>query len=306
MTTRMTALLALLAVVLLAACATRNVETRILNDSGVEVFLCHRLEGGQEVERGYAHPLTIPAERLSIILSRIEVESDQSSGFLGRKTTTERREAIAAPLLEPVSLALAEALAQAGPNQEIALRAVDQKRRIGVFVRKFATGFTAFAKDDALHLKFSFVDWEVPVVDDVEENQTLPKPGDPLMALQVLPGRDMQVIGSREVAVRWRSASFDYPESQLSERRSPPERHPEPESPRKPAAKQPAPEAVGSEPALPPHLSSETLGELADLKQAREEGEISESYYQRQREKLLKRGVSSSVRDTRSSTSAWM
>jgi hypothetical protein len=99
----------------------------------------------------------------------------------------------------------------------------------------------------------------------------------------------MQAIGSREVAVRWRSASFDYPESQLSERRSPPERQPEPGSPHKPAAKQPAPEAVGSEPALPTHLSSETLGELTDLEQARENGEISESYYQRQREKLLRR-----------------
>jgi hypothetical protein len=268
----MASLSVLLAALLLTACATRSVETRIFHASGVEVFLRHRLDGGQEVARDYTHPVTISAERLSVILSQIEVESDRREGILGRKTVRQRQSAIPTPLLAPVAGALAKALAQAGPNQEIALRAIHQRRKMGVLLRKFATGFTAFAKPDALHLNFAFVDWELPLVDDDEEEEALPMPGSGalVMAVHVLPSPDMQRLGSREVAVDWRSPAFDHPESRVGGHRPPPEKH--------------------SEPLRPLQLSSETLRELADLEQARENGEISESYYRRQREKLLRRG----------------
>jgi hypothetical protein len=289
----MASLSVLLAALLLTACATRSVETRILNVSGVEVFLRHRLDGGQEVARDYTHPVTISAERLSVILSQIEIESDRREGILGRKTVRQRQTAIPTPLLATVAGALAKALAQAGPNQEIALRAIHKRRKLGVLQREFATGFTAFANPDGLHLNFAFVDWEVPLVDEEEEEEeALPMPGsgELVMAVHVLPSPDMQRIGSREVAVDWRSPVFDHPESRMSEHRSAPERRPEAVQPPRPAAKQPPAEAVVSEPALPLQLSSETLRELADLEEARESGEVSESYYRRQREKLLSRG----------------
>ena len=175
----------------LSGCGTRTVETRIIDRSGIEVFLRHRLEGGVEVARGYAHPLQISPERLAAILSKIDMESEVRSGALRLKKEKRRRPAIEAQLLEPMTTALVEALAQADPNQEVVVRAVWRGARLGIFVRRFVTSFTAFAEGDELHLDFALVDWQVPIRDeDSEEDESLPMPqrGEQAMPFRILPG----------------------------------------------------------------------------------------------------------------------
>jgi hypothetical protein len=103
------------------------------------------------------------------------------------------------------------------------------------------------------------------------------------MEFRALPGPATRVAGPQLLAVSWRDPIFDLSDTAGAE--------PEPALP------SPEPPAVSEEPrpaedratdsGLPPNLDSATLRELADLEEARERGEISESYYSRQRQKLL-------------------
>lgn len=267
------------------ACATRTVDTKIIDRDGIDVFLRHRLERGEEVERGFAHPAEISPDRLTLILATTEVERSAREGLLRRKVSR-REAAFEDELVEPLAAAVSEALTKANSKQEVAVRAVSSERRLAVFVRKFVTSFITYAEDDTLYLDLSRLHWEIPK-DAEDEKPPMPKRGEKVMDFRLLPGPGMRAAGPQLLAVSWRDPAFDLDASETPQ--------PESEAPgAQPVAssEEPGSDVEGaSSSELPPHLDSATLRELADLEEARERGEIAESYYQRQRQKLLAGGT---------------
>jgi hypothetical protein len=281
-------LLALVALVMsvgpLAACATRTIDDKVIDRTGLEVFLRHRREKGVDLDRGFAHPKEISSRRLAHILSALDVEMSRRKGALSLKKVEERRAAVDEELLDPVAGALSEAFGLANSTQEIVVRAVHRDRRFLLFTRKFVTSFIAFMQDDELHLDFSLVHWEVPKAE--EENLPMPHRGDQAMKFRLIPSEAMRSAGLQAVAVSWSDPFFDRPRTMRRTSSGEAERrtvimddH---------AATPEADEATE----LPPGLSADTLRELAELEEARQQGEITESYYQREREKLLERAGS--------------
>jgi hypothetical protein len=264
----------------LSACATRTIDDKVIDRDGIQVFLRHRREQGEEVERGFAHPARISSQRLARILSSVEVQDSLRKGLLRKKVTT-RRAAFEEGRVGPLAEALSETFGQANSTHEIVLLSVRTERRYVVFARRFVTSFIAFIEGDALYLDLSRLRWEIPK-DQEDERLPMPKRGDRVMSFRALPGPAARSAGPQLLAISWRDPVFEGLEAaQLEIASEPPEPAETPEKPRPELEHSSASE-------LPSNLSGATLRELADLEKAREQGEISESYYRRRREKLLR------------------
>lgn len=261
------ALLLLAFPLLLSGCITHTVTTRFYDNGAIRVFFRHQERSGDEIPRGYDHPATVSPERLAHVLALVDVETREDK-------TEVRRPAVASELLLPVAELLSGALAEASPNQEIAVVAVRKERRLGIFHRKYLTSFVAYMKDDSLFIHLSRVEWEVPKNDEDD----LPEPhiGDRVMPFRALPARAMSSVGTQELAVRWRDPVFGEP---LARRGDEVRR-------RTVLMDSPIPQDERTAP-LPEGLSPETLRDLADLEEARQRGDITEHDYWTQREKLL-------------------
>jgi hypothetical protein len=254
------------------ACITRNVDVDIKDSHDVQVFLRSQVRGGETIERGFAHPKTISAERLAHILALVDVKT-------GDHTVEERKSAIATSLLEPISRALSDALSQANSNQQIGVMGIERKRRLGVFTRKFLTSFIAFVKGDDLFLDFSRVEWEIPK----NREDRLPKPelGGREMEFQVAGSQHMQRTTPQTLAVDWSDPLFASPLGMRSDRGEVRRRTVLMETP----GLRTKDDEVED---LPPGLSPEALRELADLEEARQQGEITEAEYDERRDSILK------------------
>jgi hypothetical protein len=263
----------------LSACATRTIDDKVIDRDGIQVFLRHRREQGEDVERGFAHPAQISSQRLARILSSVEVEESLRKGLLRKKVTTQRA-AFEEDRVEPLAEALSEVFGQANSTQEIILLSVSTERRYVVFARRFVTSFITFIEGDELYLDLSRLRWEIPK-DQEDERLPMPKRDDRAMSFRALPGPAVRSAGPQLLAIAWHDPIFEGLEaaqpkiaSEPAAAESPDKPHPEPE---------PSPTSE-----LPSNLSSATLRELVDLEKAREQGEITESYYQRRRDKLLR------------------
>jgi len=264
----------------LSACATRTLDDKVIDRDGIQVFLRHRREHGEDVERGFAHPAQISSQRLARILSSVEVEESLRKGLLRKKVTTQRT-AFEEDRVEPLAEALSEALGQASSMHEIVLLSVLVERRYVVFARRFVTSFIAFIEGDELYLDLSRLHWEIPK-DQEDERLPMPKRGDRVMSFRVLPGPAARLAGPQLLAISWHDPIFEGLEpAQPKIAREPAKPVETPEKPHPELEPSSASE-------LPSNLSSAKLRELADLEKAREQGEITESYYQRRRDKLLR------------------
>ena len=144
------------------------------------------------------------------------------------------------------------------------------------------TSFIAFIEGDELYLDLSRLHWEIPKAEE-DDRLPMPKRGERIMSFRALPGPAARLASTdpQLLAISWHDPVFEGLEL------APPEIAREPAKPVE-TPEEPLPEPERSSTSeLPSDLSSATLRDLADLEKAREQGEITESYYQRRREKLL-------------------
>lgn len=288
---------ALVAAFASTACSTRNVDDRIINRYGLDVYLrSEKKIFGPTIARGFDHPSDIEVARLRRILGSIEIERKE-----GARTVL--GPAVAAELLEPVSAGVAEAFRRADPDQEIVVMALRKQMQKFIFDRKYLTSFVAFMKDDELYLYFSRSDWEL----DEKRKGPLPLPNveDPQQKFRMVSSRYIEGAGRGGVKVDWRNAVFsDYAgdpgagsaagaASTASE---------SDDGAASSAAEPGQTKSVlmearpGELPPLAPltaeqfeRLSPDDMRRLADLEDARKAGELKEEQYRIERARILER-----------------
>ena len=231
---------------------------------------------GRTVEKGFDHPMTIAPVRLSHVLSRIDLQPP--GGLLSREESTEREPVIPLELLETVSAGLSEALAAAGPDQEVVVMAVLETKRWGVFDHDYLTSFVAYIRDERLFLHFNHVGWEIPKSRD--DRVPEPRAGRHPQRFRLYPGTALTLVDQHSLAIDWRDAVFAEasrvrvgPGGELQRREILMETPPDELQP------------VRNQ--LPDTLSPEQLRALADLEEARREGRITEAVYRTRRAEIL-------------------
>ncbi len=272
-------LLVLVLALACSACSTTRVQRQsVVQMGGIEAFLRSYKTGGEVVERGFNHPAPIAAARLAHILSFMDVE-------IGEGKKRQRIPAVDPAIIYEVGDALEQALDEADPNQEAVVMALRKERRLGIFHAKFLTSFIAYVKGDLLTLHFGHANWEVPKIDQGQDDLPEPREDRQLMRFRVLPDPALTLLGPQTVAVDWRSDTFRDPSRiQLS---------PSGEVRRRTVLMEE--EAPTGEEAAPEgtirldDLTPEKLRELADLEEQRRAGELTEAEYQRRRLEILKR-----------------
>ncbi|MBW2271519.1 MAG: hypothetical protein JRH16_23465 [Deltaproteobacteria bacterium] len=277
----------LLAAHVASGCATRTSTKQVVDHYDLAMKLRSEKSWlGREVERGFDHPVSISTERLVHILDAAEVDMPKGDD----STIRERRAAIPPELVPTIAEQLGLVLQQAGPNQQISVLALRKQRQHGLFHRKFLTSFTAYVKDEQLHLLFSRIDWKTK---DEQKGVTRgnrgrlpePTPGKQQMKFSAVHNHLYQPAGAQGVAVDWSDPIFGsavyLPGSAGGDGR------------RKniiaeeaiPADEQPVntPSARELE-----GLSADALRRLADLEEQRAAGAITEPEYVNQRSDILK------------------
>ena len=268
-----TALLALAAGALLVSLTgcTRTVRTTVKDGAQLKVVLRHTVQNMASVERGYEHPRTVSSQRLMHIIGAIDVEVTEGA-------KRERHRAVHPELLQPIAQALVDAFEQADSTQQVAVQAVRKQHRLGIFHKKFLTSFTAFFREDRLHIHFSRIEWEIPK--DRENRLPEPDPNEKQMAFRTIGARNIASAGSQGVAVRWRANLFANPVRSNSEAGGDMGR-------RTLLMESPVPAEELEDGVDPVELEADALRAIADLKEQRRAGAITESEYQRRLEELL-------------------
>jgi hypothetical protein len=205
-------LLACLILALLPACATRTVSTTVINQQGLEIRLRSEKPtlGFKTLPRGFNQPIKISPARLQAILSGIQVDERPSR----KSTIRERRFAISRKLLPKIADGLAEAYAEAGPNQEIVVLALEKRMHNFVFTRKFLTSFVTWVEGDEMVVDLSRLGWEANekrAKDKMEPARyDLPTPivGEIVMPFNTVEDGPYHASGPQGVKVSWRDSYF--------------------------------------------------------------------------------------------------
>lgn len=267
-----------LGLALTSGCATRAKRHSIIDKTGMQVDLVRYVKGFRTEPQGFEHPAIISPERLVHILGAVEIETREKDG------STIRQPGIHAELVEPVAAALSEALREAGPDQEVGLKAIRKERNLGIFHTKYLTSLLAYVKDGFLYLQLHRADWEIP---QAKEEKPLPEPirDTRPMDYRVVSGEFLYFAGPQTLEIAWNNDVFrsDYhlPGSTGGEKRR-----------REVLFESPIPQterkaADGADVSLDA-LTSEQLRALADLEDDRRSGRITEQAYQRARRELLR------------------
>lgn len=271
------AALALLLALAAAGCRT-PVKEDVFREGGVEAFLRadKRWQLGSVVEKDFDHPITISPVRVAHILSRIDA-----------RLTGKREPAIATDMLFPIAEGISRALARASADQEVVVMAKRTTRRFGVFDHDYLTSLIAYVRGEQLFIHLARIEWEVP--QRQREKPPQPYVGEHRMSFRVYPSEAMDLVDSQSVAVIWRDDVFAKPtrtkmlptgkvvrKTILLE--SSEEELPVAETPLEPDA--------GAAP-VPAGLTPEQLRALADLEEARRDGEITEAEYSAGRQEIL-------------------
>lgn len=268
--------LACLAGVAATGCMTKQLKTPIYDKNNVQVFLRQDTRSGKPVDQGYSHPVTIAPVRVTNILARIEVRSED-----GDEQENLRQPAIPTGVLYSMGEGISQALAKADSSQQVVVMAVERRKSLKVFTNDYLTSLIVWVKDDRLFVHLG-------QVGAVLSRDPRDKPREPQLDVvegkkRVLGGDGFTTAGPRLVAADWRSNVFKdisairiRPGGGVVRRTILLEEAPEDE-----AASQPGP-------APPPEgLSPEALRALADLEETRRRGELSETDYQEKRREIL-------------------
>ncbi|CAG0957026.1 hypothetical protein MYXO_00543 [Myxococcaceae bacterium] len=242
--------------------------------------------GGVET-KGYDHPSTISGTRLAHILSRIDIRTDDADA-------NSRKPGIPAELVYELGEKLSNALAKATPDQEVVIVAARRERSLGVFTHDYITSFSAFVKGDTLHIRLYHLDWHQPQGGEAAKVDD-PQPDRQVMKFRVVPGQSMIPEGTQGLAVSWRDPIFRSPtavrvtpegkivrRTVLMESEAPPEDG---------LDETPLPSVTSGD------LSPDQLRALADLEEARRDGEVNEGEYQTRRARILRGEVSAPPKD---------
>jgi hypothetical protein len=259
------------------------VRRTVVEDSGVAIILRGKQKGGVPIDQGYEHPAVISGVRLSHVLSRIDIRSEDEK-------SSDRTPAIPADILFDVSDALSKGLAMADSSQEVVVMAKRRTRRLGVFNEDYLTSFVAFVKKDRLYIYLSRVDWPIPKnPSDTQAKE--PQIDKPVMKFHVLPSEAMQAVSTQGVAADWRDPIFKLPTAvrvtatgKVVRRTILMESPPEKTQPQKEDEN-----IVGG------NLSPDTLRKLADLEDARRRGELTEGEYSSRKRSILEADPSASA-----------
>jgi hypothetical protein len=270
--------LAALAVFVLGACAPKIVRERVLEKPGARVELRHR-EGGEPL--GYTQPATISDVRIAHILASLIVDDGK-----GAQTPL-----IRAQYVYDLAEGIAQALAKAGPDDEIAAAAFPEDKRLGIFTDSKVTAFRVVLVQDEMRIEvYAF---EQPLERDGGKIGTreydIPTEL-PVIAprFKLVPGTAQTREGTRGVNVSWRDPYYRKPvnlsfSGGQTKRRTVLMEMPPEEAP-------PAPGRAHGAPApsdLPPGLSDAQLSALDRLDAARLAGQVTEAQYQRKRRLIL-------------------
>lgn len=265
----------LLHVLLLAACRTPVTED-VFKEGPVQVFLRSEKswQFGQLVEKDYSHPVTISPVRVAHILSRIDV-----------RLAGKRAPAIPTDLIYPMAEGISRSLSRAGAEQEVVVMAIQKERSLAIFDHDYLTSFVVYAKDDQLFVYLARIHWEVPARE--KEKPPQPKIGEERMSFRLYPSKGMEVLEGQGVAVNWRDQVFARPTRTKV--------LPTGEVVRKTILlesdeEEPSTSTSGAEggtPEAPTGLTPEQLRALADLEEARRDGEISEAEYSARQQEIM-------------------
>lgn len=264
----------------LGGCLTRSVRTPIIDRMGTQVDLVRQVKGFSTQPRGYEHPTLISVPRMTHILNAVEIETR------GKGAGTLRQPAFHPDIVERTARALTEALAEAGPDQEVGIQIVRKEMRLGVFHKKFLTSLLAYVDEGHLYLLLNRVDWLIP---QKSKDDSLPKPRRNYspMDFRVVGGEHLFYAGPQALEIDWQNPVFQHayrlPGSThgTKRRREVIDRSPIPKEERDTAFASENDIAIDE-------LSPEQLRALADLEEDRRQGRITETAYQRAKRQLLR------------------
>lgn len=265
----------------LGSCATRSVRSPVIDRFGIQVDLVRQVSGFTTQTRGFEHPTIISVRRMTHILNAIEVETHNEGGG------TIRQPAFHPDIVARTAQAMVEALAKAGPDQEIGVQAIRKEMRLGVFHRKYLTSCLAYVDDGNLYLLLRRVDWLIP---RKKEGDRLPKPrrNERPMDFRVVGGDHIFYAGPQTLEIDWQNSVFKTAYRLPGSTRGT-KRHREViDRSTIPIDEQEAAIAGENRVALD-ELSPEQLRALADLEEDRRQGLITEPAYQRAKRQLLRR-----------------
>jgi len=257
-------------------CGTRYARVKLTDQRNLSVVLRAELEGGEPVPRGFDHPATISSVRAAHILSAIDVRVTKGDD-------SERLPAFPTALLYEIGDEMARGLAEANPDQVLAITALRKDKRLGIFTVKYLTSFVTWVTDDRLHVKLGYVEWEIP---KAKEDDGLPEPyvDREVQNFKVVGADGILPVGPQQVAVEWRNPRFRKPThvrvgpgGKLIRRQVLLE---------EPIEEAPDEQEYPDE--LSGNLSANTLRALAELQEQRASGEISESIYHSRRRDILR------------------
>lgn len=264
----------LLAALSFASCATRFVRQKVFDSQGVQIFLRTEKGFSSVIEKGYEHPVTIASVRLAHILSRIDVRHRAEDG-------NRREGAIETDILYTAAEGLAGALAEATSDQQAVVMAFRKERNLGVFDEEFLTSFVAYVRDGSLFIHLSRLDWPVPNRRGLDVPE--PRLGDNFSKFRIQGGEAMTVIDPQSLAIDWRDPVFRRPTRTKV--------LPSGEVVRKNILlESPADtwdDDVVDLPEVPAGITPEQLRALADLEEARRDGEITEPEYRARKRAIL-------------------
>jgi hypothetical protein len=263
-----------------SACATRAARQTVFDHDDTRVVLRSQKKGGEVVDKGFDHPVSIEPARIAHILSRVDVRHEEG------------RDAALAPAIPSETLYLiadgiAEGLAKADSSQEVVVQSIRRGTHWGIFGRRYLTGLLCYRKGDLLYLHISSSDGEIPNEVEEQDEERLPEPrvGRYPLDFRLVVDRGMALVDRQAVAVDWRDPIFDRPtrtrmlEGGRVVRRTILMESLEDETdpgPRRGLSEDPSPEQLRA---------------LAELGESRRRGEITESEYIAERNRVLRGGA---------------
>ena len=276
MPNRRSLLLCLLILALATGCAGRPVKEQVYEEGGTRALLRSYKTITSTVPQGYEHPVTISPVRMAHILSRIDLRRDDAP---------DRVPAIPLSLLYRMADGLSKGLEEAGPDQEVVVLAKEKKKSLFVFDHFFLTSLMAYHKDELLYIHIAYSDYPLDKQRTRGKYASEPEAykGVYPRKFRLLVDQGMTLNDHQSVAVEWRDDVFRKPTRTRITSTG--------KVVRKQVLMESFEELESLEPKAPEvaeELTPAQLRGLADLEEARQNGQISETKYKLQKRKILR------------------
>ena len=253
-----------------AACITRTVRKQVFDREGTTVILRGKKKGSEPVDQGFQHPAHVAPVRVAHILSRIDLRRSGDD--------QERVPAIPLETLFTIADGVAMALAEADSSQEVAVQSIRRGKHWGIFDRHYLTSLLVFMRDELLYIYISRSEWEIPR----GRKERLPEThvGEHPSKFRLVVERGMALVDLQGAAADWRDPIFKRPSRTRVTRSG--------RVVRRQVLMESLEDDTDMGPSLSGDLSPDQLRALADLEEARREGQVSEGEYNTRRRRILR------------------